>query len=586
MLKKGLVLLAAYFIIAAVLGVAVQGFAGQVWSSWVDYRPPRFHHQLSPNPGTPPLVKRVIVVLVDGARPDLVEKYATTDGFTRIIKEGCWFGNAWAYQPSYSVPARAAIATGLPHEITGVSSNWYDGGELGFPNIFSLAKEKGLRTAVVGDSSVYGLFKSSIDTYIEVEETAEHSRIAVEEAIRLLKSNDPPDLLWIGMAGVDKAGHEYGAASGEYRRAIEEASRLLGMLLDTLAGEGMANDTLVVVVSDHGHLDTGGHGGPEKEVTRVVLGLIGPHVARGIRIDRRVMYTSVAPTIAMALGLPAKITAYGPPLVWAFTDDTLNITAPYSLATARNLYYHLDALAKAVGVEVGGLDKIRDTLTDAESLLRSGDLEGSINETVKAFDSMLQFYESVRAAASHGGFKWSAVVAGILALMVGVVAASSRVAGRRASIAAILSGIAGIAVFWVFFVGVERFLPTMSSVNELGDYVGAVMKSSIAALLASGLLVAVVVRLKKLSPAARLPYVLIVTHVSLVAMASLHIYVTLVFYGAYVRFPFPDWSLAYLYYTSLISDVFLLLLGWLLPLAAGLVWLLLGRLEKTGIIEA
>ncbi len=584
-MRRGIILLVAYFITTAILGVAVQGFAGQVWSSWVDYKPPRFQHQLAPDPGTPPLVRRVVVVLVDGARPDLVEKYATTGGFARIIREGCWFDNAWAYQPSYSVPARAAIATGLPHEITGVSSNWYDGGELAFPSIFSLAKEKGLRTAVVGDSSVYSLFKSSIDTYIEVEETAEHSRIAVEEAIQLLKSEDPPDLLWVGMAGVDKAGHEYGAASDEYRSAVEEASRLLGRLLDTLAEEGMSDDTLVVVVSDHGHLDTGGHGGPEEEVTRVVLGLIGPHVVRGVRVNHRVMYTSVAPTVAMALGLPARIAAYGPPLVWAFTSDTLNITAPYSLATARNLYYHLSGLTKAVGVEVEGLEKIGDMLTEAESLLRSGSLEDSVNETVKAFDSMLQFYESVRAAASHGGFKWSAVVAGILALMVGVVAASSRVAGRRASIAAIVSGIAGIAVFWAFFVGVEGFLPTMSSVNELGDYVNAVMNSSIAALLASGVLVAVAVRLKKLSPAARLPYVLIVTHVTLVAVASLHIYVTLVFYGAYVRFPFPDWSLAYLYYTSLISDVFLLLLGWLLPLTTGLTWLLLGRLEKAGIIK-
>ena len=581
--RRGVVLLVAYFVVAAVLGLAVQGFAGNVWTSWVDYEPPSVHHRLAPDPGTPPLVKRVIVVLVDGARPDLVEKYATDGGFARIMKEGCWFEDARAYLPSYSVPARAAIATGLPHEITGVSSNWYNGGELGFPSIFSLAKEKGLRTAVVGDSSVYRLFNSSIDVYVEVEETPEHSRVSMEKAISLIRSDEPPDLLWIGMAGVDEAGHEYGAASDEYRSAVVEASELIGKLLDTLEEEGLLQETLVVVVSDHGHLDSGGHGGPEDEVTRVVLGLIGPHVLKGVKVSRRVMYTSVAPTVAMALGLPARMAAYGPPLVWAFTSDALSVEAPYALAVAKNLYYHLEALSREVGVGVEVLSDAEGMLYKAENLLLSGDIKGSLDETVKAFDELLQVYEGIRAATSHGEFKWSAMVAGILALMVSVVAGSSKAAGRRASVVAILSGLAGIAVFWLFFVGVEGFLPTMSSVNELGDYVGAVMRSAVVALVVVGLVAGAVVRVRRLATGARLPYVVIVAHVTLVAVASLHIYVTLASYGAYVRFPFPDWSLAYLYYTSLISDVFLLLLGWLLALAAAVVWIVAGRLEKSGL---
>jgi len=574
-----IVLLITYLIIVAVLGFTIQGFAVQVWSSWVNYTPPKFQHQLAPTPDTPPLVKRVVVVLVDGARPDLVEKHATADGFARLIKEGCWFDNAWAYPPTYSVPARAAMATGLPHEITGVTSNWYSGGELNLSNVFSLAKEKGLRTAVVGDSIVYNLFKSSVDVYVEVEETVEQMRVAVEEAIRLLKSSNPPDLLWVGLMRVDEVGHKYGAASREYREALEEASHLFGKLLKALEEEGMLNETLVVLVSDHGHLDRGGHGGSEVEVARITLGLIGSHVARGTRVKHKVFETSVAPTIAMALGLPARVTAYGPPLLWAFTEDSLNVVAPYSLAVARNLYYHLSALSEAVGVRVEGLDEVGGVIAGAELLLSVGDVKGSIGEIVRAFDSMLQLYEDVKAVAYHSSFEWLVATAGILAVVVGVIAVFSRATWPKMFIAAIASGVAGVVAFWAFFTLVEGFLPTMSSVNVLEDYVNAVMRSSIVALLASGVLVIAIVRLGKPTSTAKLPYALITAHITLVAVESLPIYVTLASYGAYVKFPFPDWSLAYLYYTSLISDIYLLILAWILPVAAGLTWLLLKGLE-------
>jgi len=580
-LRRGFVLLVVYLVFAVVLGFVVRGFAGGVWGSWVGYEPPRFSYELSPfDVNAPPLARRVVVVLVDGARPDLVERYATPDGFGRVFASGVWFGNAWAFTPTYSVPARAALSTGLPHELSGVSSNWYSGGELEFPSIFSLAKERGLKTAAVGDSSIYTLFKSAIDVYVEVEETREHSRVAVEEAIKLLRSGSPPDLLWVGMASVDEAGHDYGAASVEYREALEEASRLFAELLKALEEEGLLEETLVVLVSDHGHLDRGGHGGPEEEVARFTLALMGPHVVKGARVDNRVTMASVAATIAMALGLPARITAYGPPLVWAFTNETMETLASYTLALAWNLYHHLEGLRKALGVDAGGLEEARGALVRAQNLLGAGDLKGSLDESLRAYDLMLRYYDGLRSRAYHSEPVWIALVAVALVASAGLIAASSRAVGFKAAVAAIACGAAGVAVFWAYFTAVEGYALTMSSVNDLGDYINAIMRSSIAALIATGLLVAATLRLGKLATAARLPYALIAAHVALVAIASTPIYATLLTYGAHVKFPFPDWSLAYLYYTSLIGDVFLLLLAPLQPATAALTWIALRAIER------
>src|SRR5262249_41785755 len=67
------------------------------------------------------------------------------------------------------------------------------------------------------------------------------------------------------------AGHLFGGASPEYRRAAEKYDELLGAIWAEL---DPARDTLVVT-ADHGHLARGGHGGPEPEVVTVPLVLAG-----------------------------------------------------------------------------------------------------------------------------------------------------------------------------------------------------------------------------------------------------------------------------------------------------------------------
>ena len=88
-----------------------------------------------------------------------------------------------------------------------------------------------------------------------------------------------------------------------YDRTIREADDLVGSLLDTLDELELADDTLVVLTSDHGEAfgerGRSGHSyGSHQEVVRVPLVLRGPSVPAGLRIDVPVSLVDIAPTVA------------------------------------------------------------------------------------------------------------------------------------------------------------------------------------------------------------------------------------------------------------------------------------------------
>ena len=107
------------------------------------------------------------------------------------------------------------------------------------------------------------------------------------------------DLVVLLIGVVDRAGHAHGADSDEYREAAAIADRAVAR---AVAGLDLARDTLVVV-ADHGHSDSGGHGGTEPEVLQVPMILVGAGVTPGTTLVGAQL-ADVAPTVATLLGLP------------------------------------------------------------------------------------------------------------------------------------------------------------------------------------------------------------------------------------------------------------------------------------------
>jgi arylsulfatase A-like enzyme len=113
-----------------------------------------------------------------------------------------------------------------------------------------------------------------------------------------------------------------------YAAGIRQLDDSLGRLLGFLEESGLADDTLVVLTSDHGEefLDHGGvmHGATHfEEVMRVPLLMAGPGLPRGVRVAEPVSLVDVVPTALALLGVPVTGRMDGLDLapLWRGGDD-------------------------------------------------------------------------------------------------------------------------------------------------------------------------------------------------------------------------------------------------------------------------
>lgn len=287
--RRWLPLVAVALLLAAV-GVGARMLADYQWDRVVEYESP-YVFDLERGEPTPRLVDHVVLVVVDGLG---LEPARDLPVLSALGEEGS-FLVARTSQPSLSLPGWTYLTSGAPPEISGVTTNWYEG-RVGVDSILDEAKAEDLTTAVVGSRGWRQLYGDVIDTSRFVgDDVAEADPRLAERAIEIL-GEDAPDLLIVHLPDVDHRGHESGVGRA-YREAAARADELIG----EIAG-AMPSGTALIVTADHGHIATGGHGGPEREVTRVPLVLSGEGLVPGARGE--VALGDVAPTIAALLGLP------------------------------------------------------------------------------------------------------------------------------------------------------------------------------------------------------------------------------------------------------------------------------------------
>jgi hypothetical protein len=128
-------------------------------------------------------------------------------------------------------------------------------------------------------------------------------RLTAPLALRFLRTK-APRCLFVGLGDTDEYAHlgDYGS----YLRALREADRFVGDVLEAVADEGDAGArTTVWITTDHGRADTFvGHGARAPESSRVWLVATGAGVTRE-RASTIRRLADVAPVLTTVLGLPA-----------------------------------------------------------------------------------------------------------------------------------------------------------------------------------------------------------------------------------------------------------------------------------------
>jgi len=224
----------------------------------------------------------VLVVGIDGIRYDSLVA-AQTPVMDKLSKDGVLLP-VRVHEKNHTVsgPVWSTVATGVYMDRHGVVGNSVHPPEMaGFPDFTARvrAERPELQTMIavswfpLAAATECGPIFSSRGWVNDVDPENENNNeswikaddeVAVYAANRLANEDLAVSFVYFGEGDVNAHNHGVGP---DYTSCIERCDARLGMLLDAIdARENRAaEDWSVLVVTDHGHLDAGGHGGDSDE---------------------------------------------------------------------------------------------------------------------------------------------------------------------------------------------------------------------------------------------------------------------------------------------------------------------------------
>ncbi|OGO28564.1 MAG: hypothetical protein A2Z16_07495 [Chloroflexi bacterium RBG_16_54_18] len=301
------------FRILLCLGLVFAAFlwATNLMDSLYAFRSPL--HSNPPLPGEPLLpsdvpipTRRLIFVLMDALRVDTANDPAIMPTLGALRQQAAW-ATMHSRPPSYSDPGYSALFTGAWPELSdgpAMNVEYEDTPTWTQDNLFSALKRRGFQAAV----SAYYWFEKLIPQYAVSAsfytpgDDQAADRQVVDAALPWLHDLEY-QLVFIHLDQVDYAGHyEGGPLDPRWNQA---ARRVDDMLVEILSELDLNQDTLLVL-SDHGMIDRGGHGGHEAIVLQEPFILAGAGVKPGNYGD--IDMVDVAPTLAALMGanIPAS----------------------------------------------------------------------------------------------------------------------------------------------------------------------------------------------------------------------------------------------------------------------------------------
>lgn len=244
--------------------------------------------------------QHVVLISVDGLMPDYFQR-ADALGLRiphlrRLMREGAW-ARVRGVLPTVTYPSHTTLITGVTPRVHGIGSNtyfdpeersngawlWYSA-EVRVPTLVSAARAKGLGTGSVSwpvsvgrfaDWNVPEFFRGSSThpsdlRLVEALSTPGLVDAAVAErgrplawpftdaertdlAVHIIRKQKPR-LLLLHIFDLDHEEHEHGPMTPQAKQAVEASDANIGRVLAAIEEAGLAVETLVAIVSDHGFL--------------------------------------------------------------------------------------------------------------------------------------------------------------------------------------------------------------------------------------------------------------------------------------------------------------------------------------------
>ncbi|WP_205315780.1 alkaline phosphatase family protein [Nonomuraea lactucae] len=216
---------------------------------------------------------------------------------------------------SDSGPGWSSIATGVWPDKHGVVDNNFVGAQYAkYPDFLTRVKEARPELATSAFFSwpaldEHATFSTAIDTRVVFDGYGHSSWSAadrqVAEAAREHLAGADPDLTFVYLGDTDEVAHELGPHCQEFTDALFTQDTQLGAMLDAIRARPSfaAERWTVLITTDHGHVDEGGHGGVSaaERTVFVIANRLGDDLGGASLGAPRLV--DVAPTVLAVFGV-------------------------------------------------------------------------------------------------------------------------------------------------------------------------------------------------------------------------------------------------------------------------------------------
>ena len=244
-------------------------------------------------------VRKVLLIGLDGIRTDVMAQ-ADTPNIDALIAGGAFSDRAVTRPPTVSGPGWSSMLIGVWADKHGVLGNDFTENNYDeFPDFLTRIEQvdPDLQTFAVVDWLPLGgkdsggpLISDAVDTLIAFDGYEEGFAAAdsktLEIAVQHLTAQDP-DAAFVYFGNIDEIGHEYDSLAPEYEAEIERVDRYVGDLIGALRARSTyeTEDWLILMSTDHGRRDDGGHGGESELEKRIFFLASGPSIGPRALLD-------------------------------------------------------------------------------------------------------------------------------------------------------------------------------------------------------------------------------------------------------------------------------------------------------------
>jgi len=237
----------------------------------------------APAPVATPFPRQVVIVSIDGLRPDAVLK-GESPNIQALAARGAYTWEAKTILPSNTLPSHVSMLTAFPPEVHGILWDEYAPlrGRLTVPSVFTAVRAAGMRSAMVVGKNKFDYFRDTgvVDEYVLAaggdDEVAARAALATQSGFNLVFAHLPD---------VHLSGHARVAAVPWWATVILTADHGGGSRANNHGSDAACDMTIPWIAS-------------------------GPGTLRGHRLSAPVRTTDTAATAAWVLGidLPAGVT--------------------------------------------------------------------------------------------------------------------------------------------------------------------------------------------------------------------------------------------------------------------------------------